>query len=163
MTGLYVVLLAGFDGNIWNGAKLDCGFFFDAKADATQREALVNIFTGKAGSWMSQFVPERVRQVNGAEFADITVEIDSNLERWSVKVDDRVDASGEPMYGPTSDKSKLLQSFNPPGSEVGTTDAPVTWGKGTGGRWTAFGFEQNIPAGQASKHIPFDWHGPDPS
>jgi len=163
MAGLHVVLLAGFDGNLWGGAMLDCGFFFDARANEIQRAALVNIFTGKAGSWMSQFVPTHVRQVNGVEFADIAVEIDSKLERWSVKIDDRVDASGTPMYGPTSDQSKLLQSFNPPGSEVGPTTAPVTWGTGMGGRWTAFGFEQNIPAGQASKHIPFDWHGTDHS
>lgn len=87
MAGLHVVLLAGFDGNLWGGAMLDCGFFFDARANEIQRAALVNIFTGKAGSWMSQFVPTHVRQVNGVEFADIAVEIDSKLERWSVKID----------------------------------------------------------------------------
>ena len=163
MAGFNIVLLSGFDGNLWADTKIDCGFYFDAAADEEQRKALVAIFTGQAGSWMSQFVPEHVRGVNGIEFADIKVEIDSKLERWSVKVDDRVDASGAPMSGPTSDPTKLLQSFNPPGSEVGPTEAPVTWGKGTGGRWKGFGFEANIPAGQASKHIPFDWHGGDPA
>ena len=162
MSGLNIVLLSGFDGNLWAETKIDCGFFFDAAADEDQRKALVAIFTGQAGSWMSEFVPTHVRGVNGIEFTDIKVEIDSKLERWSVKVDDRVDASGAPMSGPTSDPTKLLQSFNPPGSEVGPTEAPVTWGKGKGGRWKGFGFEANIPAGQASKHIPFDWYGGGP-
>lgn len=163
MAGLNIVLLSGFDGNLWADTKIDCGFFFDAAADEEQRDALVKIFTGQAGSWMSQFVPAHVKGVNGIEFAEIKLEIQDNLERWSVKVDDRVEAGGAPMSGPTSNPTKLLQSFNPPGSEVGPTEAPVTWGKGKGGRWSAFGFEANIPAGQASKHIPFDWHGPDRS
>jgi hypothetical protein len=162
MAGLNIVLLSGFDGNYWTETKIDCGLFFDAKANDEQREALIAIFSGQAGGWMSEFVPAHVRGVNGVEFADIQVEIDSKLERWSVKIDDRVDASGVPtMGGPTSLPNKLLQSFNPPGSEVGPTESPVTWGKGKGGRWKGFGFEANIPAGQASKHIPFDWHGGD--
>jgi len=163
MAGLNIVLLSGFDGNLWADTKIDCGFFFDASANEVQRDALVKIFTGQAGSWMSQFVPAHVKGVNGIEFAEITLEIEDKLERWSVKVDDRVEAGGAPMSGPTSDPTRLLQSFNPPGSEVGPTTAPVTWGKGQGGRWSAFGFEAIIPAGQASKHIPFDWHGPDPA
>lgn len=162
MTGLKVVLLSNFDGNLWDGAQLETGIFLDAAADDNQRQALASIFTGQAGGWMAQFVPAKVKGVRGVEFADITVEVDSKLERWSVKVSDKVDASGIPlMAGPTSDPTKLLQSFNPPGSEVGPTEDAVTWGKSVTGRWQAFGFDQNIPAGQASKHIPFAWHGPD--
>ena len=161
LAGLKVVLLANFTGNLWDGAWLDCGFFFDAEANEQQRDAMVKIFTGQAGGWMTQFVPTHVKEVRGVEFANISVNVESTLERWDVKVEDKVEVSGKAMYGPTSDRSKLLQSFNPPGSEVGPTDAAVTWGKSVAGRWNAFGFDQNIPAGQASKHIPFDWHGPD--
>jgi hypothetical protein len=161
MAGLRIVLLANFTGNLWDGAQLAAGIFLDASANEAQRAALVAIFTGQVGGWMAEFVPQKVREVRGVEFADITVDISDTLERWYVSVDDRVEASGRPMYGPTSDTTKLLQSYNPPGSEVGPTDAPVTWGKSVAGRWKAFGFDQNIPAGQASKHIPFDWHGPD--
>jgi hypothetical protein len=39
----------------------------------------------------------------------------------------------------------------------------VTWGTSIAGQWKAFGFDQNIPHGQASKHIPFDWSGPEAS
>jgi hypothetical protein len=161
MAGLKVVLLAGFDGNLWDGGELDCGFFFDAAADEAQRQALVAIFTGQVGGWMAQFVPAHVREVKGVEFAAITVEVEPTLERWSVRVSDKVDASGTTLSGGTSDPGKRIQSYNPPGSEVGPTSAPVTWGKSVAGRWDAFGFDQDIPAGQASKHIPFDWNGPD--
>ncbi|MGF6362061.1 hypothetical protein ABH907_003725 [Pseudomonas frederiksbergensis] len=161
MAGLKVVLLANFTGNLWDGAWLDAGVFLDSAADDAQRAALAAIFTGQAGGWMTQFVPTHVRELRGVEFAKISVDIESTLEHWRVTVDDKVEASGQAMKGPTSDPTKLLQSFNPPGSEVGPTDAPVTWGKSVAGRWKAFGFDQNIPAGQASKHIPFDWHGPD--
>lgn len=162
MAGLKVVLLASFDGNLWDGGQLDTGVFLDAAADDNQRAALGAIFTGQAGGWMTQFVPTHVRSLRGVEFADIAVEVDSKLEHWSVKVPDKIDASGVPlMGGPTADPNKLLQSYNPPGSEVGPTNDPVTWGKSVSGRWNAFGFDQNIPAGQASKHIPFKWHGPD--
>jgi hypothetical protein len=161
MAGLKVVLLSGFTGNLWDGAKLETGVFFDEAANEDQRRALVAIFTGQAGGWMTQFVPAKVSAVRGVEFANISVEIDGSLEHWSVTVGDKVDASGVALSGPTSDPTKRLQSFNPPGSEVGPTDGAVTWGKSVNGRWKGFGFDQNIPAGQASKHIPFDWHGPD--
>ena len=161
MAGLKVVLLSSFTGNLWDGARLETGVFFDGAANEDQRRALVAIFTGQAGGWMAQFVPAKVSAVRGIEFADISVEIDGSLERWSVTVGDKVDASGVALSGPTSDPTKRLQSFNPPGSEVGPTDGAVTWGKSANGRWSGFGFDQNIPAGQASKHIPFDWHGPD--
>ena len=136
--------------------------FFDAAGNDDQRQALVAIFTGKAGSWMTQFMPS-VREVKGVEFADILVEVESSLEHWNVTVADKVDASGVALTGPTADPMKRVQSFNPPGSEVGPTKAAVTWGKAAASRWKAFGsFDVNIPAGQSSKHIPFDWSGPDP-
>jgi hypothetical protein len=162
MAGLKAVILLSLTGNLWDGGKADAGVFFDAAADADQREALVAIFTGKAGGWMPNVLPA-LREIKGVDFADISVEVDSSLERWSVKVADMVEASGVPLRGPTSDPTKHCQSFNPPGSEVGPTNAPVTWGKGLGARWKAFhnAFDVNIPAGQSSKHIPFDWSGPD--
>jgi hypothetical protein len=161
MQGLKVVILATLPGNLWNGMKLDAGVFFDAAADADQRQALVTIFTGKAGGWMTQFMPS-VREVKGVEFADISVEVETSLEHWNVKVADQVDASGVALTGPTADPTKRVQSFNPPGSEVGPTNAAVTWGKAAASSWKAFGaFDVKIPAGQSSKHIPFDWSGPD--
>jgi len=160
MNGLKVVMLASLTGNVWEGAKLDACVFFDAAATDDQKEALEAIFTGKAGGWMKQFMPS-VREIKGVEFAEISVEIDEKLEHWNVSVPGKVEASGVALTGPTADPSRRVQTFNSPGSEIGPTDAPATWGKSVVGKWNAFGFEQDIPAGQNSKHIPFNWYGPD--
>lgn len=160
MDGLKVVMLASLVGNVWEGAKLDACVFFDAAGDPQQRRALEMIFTGKVGGWMKQFMPV-VRTVKGVEFAEISIEIDSALEHWSVAIPQIVDASGVALTGPTADPGKRVQTFNAPGSEIGPTDAAVTWGKSVAGRWDAFGFSQNLPAGRNSKHMPFAWSGPD--
>jgi len=160
MTGLKVVIVAGFEGNVWAGEKIDAGVIFDAAASPEQREALQSIFTGQAGGWMTQFIPV-VKTIKGVEFADISVEVDEALENWRVAVPDMVRASGEALTGPTADPTKRVQTFNAPGSEVGPSDAAVTWGKSVDGHWNAFGFSQNLAAGQNSKHIPFEWSGPD--
>jgi len=161
MKGLKVVILASLVGNVWAGAKLDAGVIFDASADDRQRRGLELIFTGKAGGWMGQFT-QTIRTVTGVAYADISVEIDRSLERWHVAVPDLVDAGGIAPTGPTADPTKRVQTFNAPGSEVGPTDAPVTWGKSVTGRRRAFGFDQDLPAGRNSKHMPFAWSGPDP-
>lgn len=162
LDGLRVVMLASLVGNVWEGSRLDACVFFDAAGDAAQRQALELIFTGRAGGWMKQFMPV-VRTVRGVAFADIDIDIDDALERWSVSIPDAVEASGIALTGPTADPGRRVQTFNPPGSEVGPTDAAVTWGKSVVGHWDAFGFTQDIPAGRNSKHIPFGWSGPDPS
>ena len=162
MEGLNVVIIAGFTGSIWHGDKLDAGVFFDAAGNPAQRRALELIFTGQAGGWMKQFIPPILRSLKGVEFANISVDVDESLEHWSVEIPQLLRAEGAALTGPTADPAKRVQTINPPGSEVGPTAGAVTWGKSVSGRWQAFGFSQNIPAGQNSKHIPFDWSGPDP-
>jgi hypothetical protein len=49
-----------------------------------------------------------MREIKGFDFADISVEVDSSLERWSVKGADMVDASGVPLRGPTSDPTWFI-------------------------------------------------------
>ena len=161
MAGLSVAMLFSLHGNAWDGGEADVGIFFDAAADEGQREGLQKIFTGQAGGWMNQFVSSLVRDVKGAEFANITINIEDNLEHWSVEIPDVMNASGEALTGPTADPTKRVQTFNPPGSEVGPTDGPVTWGKSVTCKSQAFGFTNEVPAGKNSKHIPFDWSGPD--
>ncbi len=160
LEGLKVVLIGAFTGNLWTGDKADAAVFFDASADEAQREALRMIFTGAAGGWMKQFFPA-IGTLRGVEFADITVEVEETLEHWRVEIPEVMRASGEALTGPTADPNKRIQTFNPPGSEVGPTEAAVTWGKSVDGFWRAFGFDQDLPAGRNSKHIPFDWSGPD--
>ena len=159
--GLNAVIIASFEGDLWSGSKLDACVYFDAAANPLQRHALESIFTGRAGSWMKEFFPV-VGNLRGVEFAQISVQVDEALERWSVEIPHILSASGEALTGPTADPTRRVQTINPPGSEVGPTDGAETWGKSVEGRWEAFGFSQNIPAGQNSKHIPFEWSGPDP-
>ena len=160
LDGLKVVVVAGFTGNVWAGEKIDAGVFFDASATPDQRHALELIFMGQAGGWMTQFIPV-VGNLRGVELAEITIEVDGDLENWRVEIPDILRAGGEALTGPTADPTRRVQTFNAPGSEVGPTEAPVTWGRSTESRWSAFGFSQTIAAGQNSKHIPFAWSGPD--
>jgi hypothetical protein len=50
--------------------------------------------------------------------------------------------------------------LNPPGSEVGPGQV-ATWGRSVDVRTEGFGFQWS-GEGRSSKHIPFDWAGPDP-
>ena len=159
--GLSVVLLAALEGNVWDGASVDAGMILDAKADPEQQRALELIFTGQAGGWMAHFCSV-ITNFKGIEFGDISIDIDESLERWNVQIPEVLRASGEALTGPTADPGQRVQTSNPPGSEVGPTNGGlVTWGESIDGRWQAFGFEQDIPKGQNSKHIPFEWSGPD--
>ncbi len=160
LDGLKAVVVADLTGNVWAGGDIDAGVIFDAAADPEQRRALQLIFTGQAGGWMKHFFPV-IRTVKGVEFAEISIDVDDALEHWRVEIPGVMRASGEALTGPTADPSRRVQTINAPGSEVGPTDGPVTWGKSVEGHWRAFGFSQDIPAGQNSKHIPFAWHGPD--
>jgi hypothetical protein len=51
-----------------------------------------------------------------------------------------------------------VQTVNPPGSETGGEIA--TWGWATSNRVDAMGVKWDAK-GKSSKHIPFDWSGPD--
>src|SRR5262249_43406373 len=55
LDGLNLVAIAGFEGNIWAGAKATLGLFIDEEADERQREALEAIFAGQAGGWPAGF------------------------------------------------------------------------------------------------------------
>jgi hypothetical protein len=50
-----LLALAGFEGNLWAGAKARMGLFIDEKADERQRQALQSIFAGEAGGWPAGF------------------------------------------------------------------------------------------------------------
>ena len=70
--------------------------------------------------------------------------------------------TAEALSGPTTPPGKRVQLLNPPGCEVGPGQV-ATWGQGTVAEsGEVFGFTTNF-VGKSSKHIPFDWSGPDPS
>jgi hypothetical protein len=157
LDGLNVLALAAFEGNIWEGAKATMGIFIDERANDQQREALQTIFGGQAGGWPGQFA-QNIAEVRGIEFAPIEFDVAGDLASWRATIPGRVEALAEALTGPTTLPGQRVQTFNPPGSEVGP-NAVATWAVAKADRADAFGFKWNR-SGRSSKHIPFAWTGP---
>jgi hypothetical protein len=159
LDGFNLLALGAFEGNLWAGeAKAVMGFFVDARADEAQRGALQTIFGGQAGGWPAAFAAN-IGEMRGVDFAPITIEIDSDLARWRAEVAGQVVGRAEALTGPTTPPGKRVQTINPPGSEVGPGQV-ATWGSSTELKAQGFGFDWS-GEGWSSKHIPFDWTGPD--
>ncbi len=159
LDGFSLVALGEFEGNIWTGeAKPKMGFFIDERADEQQRAALQTIFGGQAGGWPAGFAA-LIADMRGFEFVPITIEVAEDLASWRAEIPGRVVGRAEALTGPTTPPGKRVQLINPPGSEVGPGQV-ATWGRSVEIRASGFGLNQT---GQnwSSKHIPFDWSGPD--
>lgn len=161
LDGLNVVAVGSYNGNPWegtaSGARL--GVLIDERADEQQREALQMIFGGQVGGW-----PKRMMEILGAEmvgldFAPIRVEIDPERTTWRAEVPGRVRAAADGLVGPTSVDGKPPRMKNLPGAETGPGQTG-TQGKTTTDRVEAFEFDWEHH-GKSSKHITFDWAGPD--
>jgi hypothetical protein len=161
LDGLNLVALGAFEGNLWAGdTKATLGLFIDQQANERQRAALQTIFAGRAGGWPAAFA-STVGEMRGVEFVPITFEVADDLAFWRVEIPGRVVAQAEALTGPTTPPGKRVQTLNPPGSEVGPGQV-ATWGRSTTARSEGFGFTWQ-GEGRSSKHIPFDWSGPDPA
>jgi hypothetical protein len=157
---LNLLALAAFEGNVWAGdAMVAMGLFIDEGADGRQREALQRIFAGEAGGWPAQFAA-LVGEFRGIEFAPITFEVADDLAFWRAEIPNRVVGRAEALTGPTTPPGQRVQMLNPPGSEVGPGQV-ATWGRSVEVRTEGFGFQWSGES-RSSKHIPFDWAGPDP-
>ncbi|MGH2772893.1 MAG: DUF1326 domain-containing protein [Actinomycetota bacterium] len=158
LDGFSVIALASFVGNIWGGeTKANMGIFIDERADPAQREALQTIFGGQAGGWPGGFA-EMIGDMRGIEFAPIEFEVSEDLQSWSASIPGKVESRAEALVGPTSG-GKLVQVHNPPGSEVGP-GAVATQGVAVMDKADGFNFKWER-SGQSSKHMTFDWSGPD--
>ena len=97
--------------------------------------------------------------MRGIEFVPITFEVAGDLASWRVEVPGRVVGRAEALTGPTTPPGKRVQTINPPGSEVGPGQI-ATWGRSVEVRTQGFGLDWTGES-RSSKHIPFDWTGPD--
>lgn len=157
--GLNVLAVGAFAGNIWEGkTKATMGIFIDERADTGQRDALQMIFGGRAGGWPGVFA-NFIGEVRGIEYARIEFEVADDLGYWRAEIPGVVLASGEALTGPTTLPGQRVQVHNPPGAEVGP-GAIATQGKATADRAQAFGFKWDR-TGRSSKHMHFNWSGPD--
>ena len=134
------------------------GVLLDERADDRQREALQMIFGGQAGGWPGQFVQIFGPEMVGLDFAPIEVEVSDDLTSWRAEVPGRVRAAANALSGPTSN-GKPPRMENLPGAETGPGQVG-TQGKATADAVDAFTFKWEHH-GKSSKHITFDWSGPD--
>jgi hypothetical protein len=160
LESLNLILLGMFGGNLWTGQARDLrmGLFLDARADQQQREALRMIFGGQAGgfpAWLGGITGHAT--MIGMEIVQIEFEIAGDLAHWRAEIPGKVSAAAQALTGPTTPTGKRVQTINPPGSETGGEVA--TWGQATSNRVDAMGLKWDA-AGKSSKHIPFDWSGP---
>jgi hypothetical protein len=164
LAGLNVGALVRFEGNIWGGSTTcSLGLIVDDRADADQMAALQAIFGGAAGGWPATFA-SLIGDFRGIEVAPMRFEIADDLSSWSVDVSGMYSTSSAALTGPTADPAKRVQLINAPGSEVGPAAHSVT-------TWATGDIRQSAPnlfgdfdvemSGRSSKHIPFDWSGPD--
>jgi hypothetical protein len=156
---LNVMAVGSFQGNIWERkSKATMGMFLDERADAQQREALQVIFGGRAGGWPGVFA-NFIGEVRGIEFVRIEFDIAKDLAYWRAEIPGKLLASGEALTGPTTRPGERVQVHNPPGAEVGP-GAVATQGKVIADNAHCFGFQWKR-TGRSSKHMGFNWSGPD--
>jgi len=159
LDGLNLLGLSSFTGNIWDGkTKAALGLYIDERASATQREALQAIWGGEAGGFPALFA-SLIGDFRGVEAAPISFEVAGDLAFWRVEIPGKVTAAGEALGGPMTPPGKRVQTLNAPGSEMGPRTVS-TWSRATANTAEGFGFRWEW-AGRSSKHIPFDWSGPD--
>ena len=148
-------------GNIWSGdTKAVTGFSIDERASPPQRAALQQIWGGQAGGFPTIFA-SLIGEMRGIEYAPITLEVAEDLAYWRAGIPGCVVARAEALTGPMTPPGKRVQTLNAPRSETGPGSV-ATWGRATADTVKAFGFTSEW-AGRSSKHIPFDWSGPDQS
>jgi hypothetical protein len=159
LDGLNLIGVAHFVGNIWAGeTKAAMGIFLDQRASEAQRAALQSIWSGQAGGFPA-LLAELIGEMRGIEVAPIAFEVADDLAHWRAEIPGRVVARAEALGGPMTPPGKRVQTLNAPGSETGPGTVS-TWGRATADTVDAFGFKWDW-AGRSSKHIPFDWSGPD--
>ncbi|MFC4271803.1 DUF1326 domain-containing protein [Sneathiella chungangensis] len=159
--GLSVLIPGIFYGNLWAGeCKMSVTMLVDERATSEQREALGVIFSEDAGGFMSHIF-STIAEIVAVEYVPITFEIADDLTWWKAESPGRAKAHVEALGGPTTRPGTLVQTTNPPGSEVGA-DALATWGKSKVSQVSTQGFNWDWE-GQSSKHMPFDLKGPAPA
>jgi hypothetical protein len=164
MSGLNVVALIRFEGDLWAGeTTATVGLLVDDRATPAQLEGIQAIFGGAGGGWPGAFA-KLIGDFRGVEIVPIRIEVAEDLATWSVEASGKVTASAVALTGPTADPNKRVQLINPPGSEVGPGEHVVaTWGVGEMAQSdpNLFGDFKIDKIKTSSKHIPFNWSGPD--
>ena len=155
-----LLVVGRFEGTLWGGdGSGTSAIFVDDRADERQQEALGMIFGGQAGGWPATYAHLLDIEAVGYELATIDFEVAGDLTSWHAEIPGKVVARGDALTGPAVPPGALVQVLNAPGSDTGPGQV-ATWGRVDTNRVDTFGFRWEIE-GTSSKHIPFDWSGPD--
>ena len=151
---LGVVLVMHWEGNVLDKNR-EFGFLIDDRADPLQRDALEQIFTGRAGGTFKAWADLTI-SLDGVAFVPMTVSHDA--ETWRVVVPGLVDGLGGPYRKYMVPEGDTCRIYNAPRPEVvpgfitvGHTLRNIVTG--------AFGRSWNM-TGRSAKHIAFDLRGP---
>jgi hypothetical protein len=118
---LRVIAVLQCDGNFWSGeADITFDLVIDERADARQRDAIPQVFSGQAGGFMAR-VAALMGEGGGRWIACVpmTFEVVDDLASWRAEIPSRVQAAAEALTGPTTPPGARIQRLHPPGSETG--------------------------------------------
>ncbi len=128
-----------------------------------RRDPTVTTIVVEPRDRLARFGAEEVEAALAAQGGGLVgvdpAEVADDLAHWRATIPGKVEASAEALSGPMTPPGQRVQTLNPPGSEVGP-GAVATWGVAQADRVDAMGFSWSR-SGKSSKHIPFDWSGPD--
>ncbi|HEX9783929.1 MAG TPA: DUF1326 domain-containing protein [Opitutaceae bacterium] len=135
VTGRTIVILCHIPGNILKG-NWNVRIYVDDQATAAQKDALVNVWTGKLGGPVADLA-QLVGRVDAIEQAPITFQVEG--VKGTLKVGEAIEAGLEPFKGATGKETALHDSIftTIPGS-------PAYVGKASHYRTDAPGFKLNI-------------------
>ena len=151
---LAVVLVIHWEGNVFEKNR-EFGFLIDDRANPAEREALQNIFTGRAGGAFAAW-RELTKSLDGVEFVKVNVSHDA--ENWRVEVPGLIDGLGGPFRKFMVPEGDTCRIYNAPRPEVVPgflTVGTAHKNKVTGAFGRVFDW-----GGRSSKHIAFDLRGP---
>jgi hypothetical protein len=135
VAGRTIVILGHIPGNILQG-NWNVRIYVDDKASAAQKDALLNVWSGKLGGPVADLA-KLVAKIDAVEQVPIAFEVEG--VKGHLKVGDAVDAALEPFKGATGKETALHDSIftTIPGS-------PAFVGKAAHYKAKAPGFDVNL-------------------
>jgi len=92
-------------GNMFTGPKWKAALYIDERAKPEQREALINIFSGKAGGFFG-IAAKHIAELMGVRY--IPIEFNANGKRRSMRIQDALELDVEGIEGADPNKESLV-------------------------------------------------------
>jgi len=134
LDGLRTVLLLAWPGAIHEGGG-EASNIIDKRATSAQREALLRILGGHdtlPGATVFQVFSTTFDKVHDPVFAEIEFDIDVGSRKARLKVDNVVEARGEPILNPVTGNEHRARFDMPNGFEFTSAEVGRGWAKSKG-------------------------------